>query len=249
MKNCKNCGELLSKNATFCHKCNALQPKKNNTFIIILIVICGLIVLGILGTMLGDIEDIENYDNPKSNYSSTSNKNKENRNEVKVIDFTAMDRDLVNSECNIMKINCTIIEEYSDTSKKGEVFKQDTKPQTTIYEGDYVRIYISLGKEPTMGQKNALKKAELYSDSMYMSKKAIYNQLVSKYGEGFSKEEAQYAIDNIVADWNRNALEKAKVYQESMSMSKNNIYQQLISAYGENFTKEEAQYAIDHLED
>lgn len=44
--------------------------------------------------------------------------------------------------------------------------------------------------------KNALKKAKTYSDIMHMSKKGIYNQLTSEI-EGFTEEEAQYAIDNL----------------------------------------------------
>lgn len=97
--------------------------------------------------------------------------------------------------------------------------------------------------------KNALSKAKLYSDTMYMSKQGIYKQLISEYGEGFSKDAAQYAVDNLDVDYNANALKKAKLYRDDMNMSKNNIYKQLISEYGEEFTKEEAQYAIDHLED
>lgn len=101
----------------------------------------------------------------------------------------------------------------------------------------------------TTGQKNALKKAELYAEKMNMSKQGVYEQLTSEYGEKFSAEEAQYAIEHIKIDWNRNALEKAKSYQTEMSMSKSAIYDQLISEYGEKFTQEEAQYAIDHLDD
>ena len=95
--------------------------------------------------------------------------------------------------------------------------------------------------------KNALKKAKSYSDTMYMSKQSIYDQLVSEYGEGFDADAAQYAIDNLDADYCANALKKAKSYQKSMSMSRSAIYDQLISDYGEKFTEEEAQYAIDHL--
>ena len=80
-----------------------------------------------------------------------------------------------------------------------------------------------------------------------MSKAGIYKQLTSEYGEKFTAEEAQYAVDNIKANWNENALKKAKSYQE-MDMSTNAIYNQLISEYGEGFTPEEAQYAIDHLQ-
>ena len=32
---------------------------------------------------------------------------------------------------------------------------------------------------------------------MSMSKDAIYDQLISEYGEKFTAEEAQYAIDNL----------------------------------------------------
>ena len=95
--------------------------------------------------------------------------------------------------------------------------------------------------------KSALKKAKLYSDTMNMSKAGLYDQLTSEYGEKFTVEAAQYAIDNITVDWKENALKKAKSYQETMSMSPAAIYDQLISEYGEKFTAEEAQYAIDNL--
>ncbi len=96
--------------------------------------------------------------------------------------------------------------------------------------------------------KSALRSAETYSSFMHMSKAAIYDQLTSEYGDGFEKEAAQYAIDNIDADWNYNALKSAEAYSESMHMSKAGIYDQLISEYGEKFTKEQAQYAVDNME-
>ena len=96
--------------------------------------------------------------------------------------------------------------------------------------------------------KSALKSAETYSDSMNMSKAAIYDQLVSEHGGKFTEESAQYAIDNLDADWKNNALKSAKTYQESMSMSPKAIYDQLVSEHGGKFTEEEAQHAIDNLE-
>lgn len=53
-------------------------------------------------------------------------------------------------------------------------------------------------KEIKIEATNAVnEKAKSYSDVMHMSKKAIYNQLVSEYGEQYTKDEAQYAIDNL----------------------------------------------------
>ena len=82
-----------------------------------------------------------------------------------------------------------------------------------------------------------------------MSKQGIYDQLVSEYGEKFSEEAAQYAMDNLKADFKENALEKARSYQDNMSMSPEAIRDQLTSEYGEQFTQEEADYAIEHLND
>ena len=97
--------------------------------------------------------------------------------------------------------------------------------------------------------KSALVKAASYSKTMQMSKAGIYDQLTSEYGEQFSPEAAQYAVDNVQADWNANALAKAKSYQKQMSMSPAAIHDQLTSEYGEKFTAAEADYAILHLND
>ena len=78
-----------------------------------------------------------------------------------------------------------------------------------------------------------------------MSKQGIYNQLTS-FVEKFSPEAAQYAVDNVKADWNANALESAKSYQKTMSMSPEAIRSQLTSSV-EGFTEEEADYAVSHL--
>lgn len=95
--------------------------------------------------------------------------------------------------------------------------------------------------------KSALRKAKIYANDMNMSKARLYRQLTSEYGENFSAEAAQYAVDNVEADWKENALKQAEFYQEHMAMSPNAIYDQLVSEYGEQFTAEEAQYAVDNL--
>lgn len=95
--------------------------------------------------------------------------------------------------------------------------------------------------------RSALKKAGTYVKTMHMSKRAVYDQLTSEYGEKFSPEAAQYAVDNLEADYNEAALKKAEHYQSMMAMSPDAIFEQLTSDYGEKFTTEEAQYAIDHL--
>jgi hypothetical protein len=97
--------------------------------------------------------------------------------------------------------------------------------------------------------RSALNKASSYASIMHMSKRGVYDQLTSEYGEKFSAAAAQYAIDNVKADWNANALAKARTYQNTMSMSPAAIRDQLVSEHGEKFTQAEADYAILHLND
>ena len=95
----------------------------------------------------------------------------------------------------------------------------------------------------------ALRDAESYSSIMYMSKAAIYDQLCSEYGGRFTPEAAQYAVDNLTADYKNNALETARMYQEEMKMSPEEIRDQLASTseYGAKFTPAEADYAVENL--
>ncbi|MGN0194587.1 MAG: Ltp family lipoprotein [Pseudoramibacter sp.] len=138
--------------------------------------------------------------------------------------------------------------QYSSTVAEGGFVSQSVKAGRKVYEGSSVTLVYSKGPKPTAEQRNALAKAKTYSDNMYMSKQAIYDQLTSEYGEQFPADAAQYAVDHLQADYNANALKSAKTYQSDMHMSKQAIYDQLTSSYGDKFTASEAQYAVDHLD-
>ena len=135
----------------------------------------------------------------------------------------------------------------SNTDNSKEVNSEDTVVENKLEDKVEEKVENKVEDNIPTEYKSALKKAKSYSDIMNMSKAGIYDQLTSEYGEKFTAEAAQYAIDNVEADWKENALKKAKSYQETMSMSPSAIYDQLVSEYGEQFTAEEAQYAIDNL--
>lgn len=96
---------------------------------------------------------------------------------------------------------------------------------------------------------SALEAAEFYSEEMYQSKVGIYNLLTidSEYGNKYSLEAAQYAMDNVQADYKENALKSAKIYQDILPMSPEELREQLTSEFGNQFTAEEADYAIQNL--
>ncbi|WP_237686361.1 Ltp family lipoprotein [Arthrobacter jiangjiafuii] len=93
---------------------------------------------------------------------------------------------------------------------------------------------------------SALTQANSYA-KMSLSKAGIFDQLTSEYGGKFTPEAAQYAVDNVDADFNANALKSAQVFQDDMAMSPDSIRDQLTSEYGSKFTAEEADYAIQNL--
>lgn len=117
-----------------------------------------------------------------------------------------------------------------------------------VKEGAKEKV-VETKEEPSVPKeyRNALRSAETYSDMMHMSKQGIFDQLTSEYGDQFDAEAAQYAIDNLDANYNENALKCGENYKKTMYMSKQGIYDQLTSEYGEKFTPEEAQYAIDNI--
>ena len=158
-----------------------------------------------------------------------------------------MNDEQIKQWCNDNKLTCVISSDYSDTVPVGAMISQSVPAGNEAPENSKITIVRSIGAEPSQEYKNALAKAKTYSDSMHMSKQGIYDQLTSQYGENFAPDAAQYAIDNLQADYNANALAKAKTYYTSMNMSKQAVYDQLVSQYGEKFTPEEAQYAVDNL--
>lgn len=115
------------------------------------------------------------------------------------------------------------------------------EPETTKEEPEEAAV----GDVP-MEWSSALSSAENYSNTLHMSKDAIYDQLTSDFDQ-FPEDAAQYAVDNIEADWNQNALESADSYAYTLSMSQGAIYDQLVSEF-DKFTPEQAQYAIDNID-
>lgn len=176
--------------------------------------------------------------------STTKKVKKKEVEKVEVADLSQTD---AQAWCDQNGFQLSKEEDFSDSIAQGGFISQSPQAGTKLEKGSTVTVHYSKGKEPTMEDKNALAKAEVYSSTMHMSKSRIYRQLTSSYGEGFPPEAAQYAVDHLVADYKANALEKAKDYQTTMNMSKSRIYDQLTSNYGEGFTAEEAQYAVDHL--
>lgn len=95
----------------------------------------------------------------------------------------------------------------------------------------------------------ALERAQMYADWGDMSKQGIYDWLTDDFmGEHFTPEAAQYAIDNVQADWKQNALQAAQGYSDYAYSSRAQIESMLSGDIVGGFTPEEAQYALDNVQ-
>lgn len=232
MIKCKVCSNEIASNAKFCPSCGAQNKKpfyKRPG-----VIVAGLVIIGVISTVTV---------NNSTDTSSSSNTVGATR---KVAESTGTKTENITQSEDIVEVgnNLTSTKDVLDENT-AKVEKEEATTEVGGIVGE--KEVAETAKVPT-SYKSALRKAEQYSELMHMSKKGIYSQLTSEYGEQFDTEAAQYAVDHIEADWNANALEKAKTYQDTMAMSPRDIYDQLVSEYGEQFTVEEAQYAVDHLE-
>lgn len=98
----------------------------------------------------------------------------------------------------------------------------------------------------TIGQQQAVDSAQNYlSLGQGFSEQGLLNQLTSKYGEGDTQADAEFAISYLHPDWDQQAVESAKNYLSlGEGFSRASLYQQLTSSYGAGFTPAQADYAL-----
>jgi Host cell surface-exposed lipoprotein len=90
----------------------------------------------------------------------------------------------------------------------------------------------------TAGQSNARRKAESYLSFSAFSRSGLIGQLEF---EGFSTEDATYAVDAVGADWMAQAAEKAASYLSFSAFSRQGLIDQLLF---EGFSPEEAEHGV-----
>jgi SOS response regulatory protein OraA/RecX len=87
-------------------------------------------------------------------------------------------------------------------------------------------------------QRNAVRKAQEYLSFSSFSQEGLYEQLVY---EGFSQDDALYAVNSLDVDWEVQAAKKAQEYLSFSSFSEQSLYEQLVY---EGFTPSQAEYGV-----
>jgi hypothetical protein len=101
----------------------------------------------------------------------------------------------------------------------------------------------------TGAQQQAVDSAGDYlSEGQGFSQQGLLSQLTSSFGEGFSKSDAEFAINYLNPNWDQQAVDSATGYlSEGQGFSEQGLLQQLTASAGEGFTEAQAEYAIGYL--
>ena len=130
---------------------------------------------------------------------------------------------------------CATGEETGSTPTPTQATKPKPEPTAEVESGKSKPVEPT---EPTAtaSQENALQSAEDYLGYESFSKSGLEKQL--KF-ESYSAADAQYAANNVGADWNEQAVGSAEAYLEYESFSETGLVQQLEF---EGYTPSQAQY-------
>jgi hypothetical protein len=86
------------------------------------------------------------------------------------------------------------------------------------------------------------------SEGQGFSEQGLLSQLTSSAGNGFSKSDAEFAIQYLNPNWDPQAVDAANGYlSEGQGFSDQGLLQQLTSSAGNGFTQAQAEYAINDL--
>lgn len=151
--------------------------------------------------------------------------------------------------CLVVLVCCVGV--VSDSEEEQEVVEPKTEQIVNVEDEEQVVVedkeetpvieeQKEVEKEPelTLAQKNALRTAESYLSFTSFSRQGLINQLEF---EGYSTEDAMYAVDNITVDWNEQCAKKAESYLDFMAFSRDGLYGQLEF---EGFTAEQIEYGL-----
>ena len=135
-------------------------------------------------------------------------------------------------------------EQVQQYQEEEQVEQEEPKEENNVdyyYYEEEQQEYMEEKEEVTIGMRNALASAESYLDYMGFSKEGLRDQL--EY-EGYLSEEINYALENVVVDWNEECVESAKSYLDYMSFSREGLIDQL--EY-EGFSSEQINYAMERV--
>ena len=131
---------------------------------------------------------------------------------------------------------------YDEDDEEGDDYDYDWDDEDSAVSTSSVTSGSGQNENLSTERTSALQKAHDYLNYSAFSRTGLIEQL--EY-EGFSKDDATYAVDNCGADWKAQAALKAKEYRKLTAFSHKGLVEQLEF---EGFTHEQAEYGATQSE-
>ena len=167
---CTKCGSTVKEGAPYCKRCGwrvaksgagngdaAVKERAERggrsyavatcAAAVVLVLVIVLVILGATGALSGAPNREANAD---ANGGTTDNKANEGVSVV-IPDFAGagMTRTDAMDAAEAAGIRVIVVEEYSETAKRGQIFNQSPEAGTKVKQGDVVTLTVSLGAQPT----------------------------------------------------------------------------------------------------
>lgn len=216
---------------------------------IITLLICSIMVLGIGGCSSnensrssyrtnGELQELlaeKNWKGYCSNDECYLLKNEDENTKITKIDSY----DLIKEDLEISDDEITGYLDWMETRKETGHLSDDEILNTIVDDNTFENNNDAESEDfMTVGQENAYYTALDYLDYTSFSKQGLIEQL--EY-EGYTTEEAEFAVEKCNVDWGKQAELKAKDYMEYDSFSRQGLLDQLLY---EGFTQEEAEQGV-----
>lgn len=132
---------------------------------------------------------------------------------------------------------------FEDEFEDDDFYEEDMDDSdATTFVGDDSTDDLDAGGSESREFRNALATANSYISSMGFSEPGLRDQLAY---EEYPEDAINYAMENVLVDYNEMALEVANSYQRSVPMSDSGLREQLTY---EGFTEEQIEYAMANLD-
>ncbi len=137
----------------------------------------------------------------------------------------------------------------SDTGAAGSSTSPSAAVSSAAASSAPSRPAAPAGPSMTGVQQQAVDGAKSYlSEGQGFSEQGLLSQLTSSAGNGFSKSDAEFAINYLNPNWDAQAVDAANGYlSEGQGFSQQGLLQQLTADAGDGFTESQAEYAINSL--
>lgn len=214
------------------------QPKKSRKgWIIGGSIAAGVLLIGGVGSALGMGENVpESKPESTATPSSAPVVEEEPTTFIEVPDVSGMT--VIDAIARITAVGLKAPEITTFDDPTAIVLSTEPKLGYEVEEGRTIVFTVEEKPKFTLGQQNAISKAQSYLRMTGFSRTGLIGQL--EY-EGFSTDDAAFGADNSGADWNAECAEKAQSYLDMTSFSRDGLYDQL--AY-EGFSAEQIEFGL-----